>query len=69
MYYTAKVLLEFETDKGGIKKKTETFLVNDDSVTDAEAIVHTKFSDYKFGFEVKSVSQSNVIEVLYPTVQ
>jgi hypothetical protein len=63
MYYIAKVKLEFETDKGQLKKKTETYLVQAESVTDAEAIVHTKFSDWKYDFEVKSVSQSNIIDV------
>lgn len=63
MYYTAKVKLEFETDKGQTKKKTETYLVSAESVTDAEAIVHEKFKDYSFDFEVKSISQSNIIDV------
>jgi len=63
MYYTARVQMEFETDKGGIKKKTETYLVQAESVTDAEAIVHDKFKDFKLDFAVKSVSQSNIIDV------
>ena len=63
MYYTARVQMEFETDKGGIKKKTETYLVQAESVTDAEAIVHDKFKDFKLDFTVKSVSQSNIIDV------
>jgi len=56
MYYTATVKLEFETDKGHVKKKTEAYLVKAESVTDAEAIVHEKFKDYPQDFEVKSVS-------------
>ncbi len=64
MYYMARVQLEFETDKGGIKKKSETYLVKAESVTDAEAIVHEAFKDFKMEFEVKSVSQSRVIDVL-----
>jgi hypothetical protein len=63
MYYTATVKMEFETDKGQVKKKTETYLVNAESVTDAEAIVHDKFKDYPQDFEVKSVSQSRIIDV------
>jgi hypothetical protein len=63
MYYTAKVRLEFETDKGATKSKTETYLVKAESVTDAEAIVHEKFKTYPQDFEVKSVSQSNVVDV------
>ena len=63
MYYTATVKLQFETDKGHIKKKTESYLVKAESVTDAEAIVHEKFKDYPQEFEVKSVSQSRIIDV------
>ena len=63
MYYTATVKLEFETDKGHVKKKTESYLVKAESVTDAESIVHEKFKDYTMDFEVKSVSQSRIIDV------
>lgn len=63
MYYIATVKLEFETDKGHVKKKTESYLVKAESVTDAEAIVHEKFKDYTMDFEVKSVSQSRIIDV------
>jgi hypothetical protein len=63
MYYTARVQLEFETDKGGTKKKSETYLVKAESVTDAEAIIHEKFAGYTMGFEVKSVSASRIIDV------
>jgi len=64
MYYMARVQLEFENDNGQVKKKSETYLVNAESVTDAEAIVHAEFKDYNHEFEVKSISQSRVIDVL-----
>jgi hypothetical protein len=63
MYYTAKVQMEFETDKGHIKKKTETYLVKAESVTDAEAIVHEQFKNFPQEFEVKSVSASRIVDV------
>ena len=63
MYYTATVKLEFETDKGHVKKKTETYLVKAESVTDAEAIVHEQFKNFPQEFEVKSVSASRIIDV------
>jgi len=63
MYYTARVQMEFETDKGHVKKKSETYLVKAESVTDAEAIVHDKFKDYPNDFEVKAVSASRIIDV------
>ena len=63
MYYTARVQMEFETDKGKTRKKSETYLVKAESVTDAEAIVHEKFAGYKLPFEVKSVSASRIVDV------
>lgn len=63
MYYTAKVQMEFETDKGHVKKKTETYLVKAESVTDAEAIVHEQFKNFPQEFEVKSVSASRIVDV------
>jgi hypothetical protein len=63
MYYTARVQMEFENDKGSVKKKTETYLIKAESVTHAETIVHEKFKDYTFDFEVKSVTQSRIIDV------
>jgi hypothetical protein len=64
MYHIAKVGLEFETDNGKVKKKTETYVVSAESVTDAEAIVHEAFKDYKGFFEVKSVSQTKIVDIL-----
>jgi hypothetical protein len=64
MYYIVKVKLEFETDKGQIKKKTETYLVKAESVTDAEVIINEDFKSYPQEFEVKSVTQSSIIDVL-----
>lgn len=63
MYYTARVALHFDDAKGRPKKKTETYLVKAESVTDAEAIVNEKFKDYTQEFEVKSVSQSQIVDV------
>lgn len=63
MYYTARVQMQYETDKGHVKKKSETYLVKAESVTDAETIVHEKFKDYPQEFEVKAVSQSRIMDV------
>jgi len=65
MYYTARVQMEFQTDKGHVKKKTETYLVKALSVTEAEAIVNDKFKNSTFEFEVKSVSASRICDVFY----
>ena len=64
MYYTARVVVEFETDNGKIKKVSETYLVEASSVTHAESIVHREFSKEQRDFEVKSVSQTKIVEIL-----
>jgi len=64
MYYNVKVKLSYEDDKGRVKSKTEAYLVKAESVTDAEVIVNEEFRSYPNEFEVKSVTQSNVIDVL-----
>jgi hypothetical protein len=64
MYYNVKVKLSYEDDKGRVKSKTEAYLVKAESVTDAEVIVNEEFKSYPNEFEVKSVTQSNVIDVL-----
>lgn len=63
MYYTVRVSMQFETADGKTKKKSETYLVKAESVTDAEATVVEKFNDYPNEFEVKSVSQSRIVDV------
>jgi hypothetical protein len=65
MYYTAKVVVEFETDNGKTKKVSETYLVEASSVTHAESIVHREFSKEQRDFEVKSVTQSRYIDVFF----
>jgi hypothetical protein len=67
MYYNVKVKLSYEDDKGRVKSKTEAYLVKAESVTDAEVIVNEEFKSYPNEFEVKSVTQSNVIDVLSAT--
>lgn len=64
MYYTARLQVSFENDKGQTKKRTEQYLVNAESVTEVESIVNTEFRNYKHDFEVKSISESRVIDVL-----
>lgn len=63
MYYTARVQVITEDEKGRQKKKSEYYLVEAESVTEAEAIVNEKFDNCPLEFEVKSVSQSHIIDV------
>jgi hypothetical protein len=65
MFYTAKVVVEFETDNGKTKKVSETYLVEASSVTHAESIVHREFAKEHRDFEVKSVNQSRYLDVFF----
>ncbi len=62
MYYNVKVQLQIDND-GKIKKVSENYLVQAESVTDAEAIVNEKMEGSTIEFEVKSVTASKVIDV------
>lgn len=64
MYYSAKVNIITVDSKGREKKQVEEYLVNAVSVTDAETKVHEQFKNTSIDFEVKSVSQTRIIEVL-----
>jgi len=64
MFYNAKLKVSIEDDKGRIRKQTWVYLVDAVSITDAEAIVTERMKDSMFDWEVKSVSETNFIEVL-----
>ncbi len=64
MFYNAKVKVSIEDDKGRIRKQTWVYLVDAVSITDVEAIVTERMKDSAFDWEVKSVSETNVLEVL-----
>lgn len=64
MYYKAIVTIKTMDQKGREKKQNEEYLVSAVSVTDAEVKVHNQFKNTTVDFEVKSVSQTRIIEVL-----
>jgi hypothetical protein len=66
-YYTARVqwVDVVDTPKGQKEKKvTESYLVDAMSVTEAEAKVVKDFEGYSFDFEVKGVTQSNIVKII-----
>jgi|TARA_R100000479_G_scaffold169534_1_gene111353 hypothetical protein len=63
-FYSVKVTVEHETDKGKIKKLTEQYLVNAVSVTDAEVKINEDFENYPNDWEVKSVVATKIIKVI-----
>ena len=62
-YYTAKVRIAVDTQKG-VKRVTEMYLVNAQSVTHAEALVTKDFEGSGVDFEVKGVTNSKIIKVI-----
>ncbi len=64
MYYIAKVKVKQEDDKGKIKKATEVFLVDAESVTEVEVIVTKEYFGVNFDWELMSVSETKVVKVL-----
>jgi hypothetical protein len=66
MYYTVSVKVRFEDDKGKVKTKTERYLVDAMSVTEAEARVVSFMKGSMQEFEISSASQSRIIDVIHP---
>jgi len=64
MYQEVKVEFEVDNGNGKIKKKAEIYLVDALSVTEAEARVVEHFKDSVTPFEVKSVRQSRVVDII-----
>ena len=62
-YYTAKVRIAVDSPKG-VKRVTEMYLVNANSVTHAEAMVTKDFEGSGVDFEVKAESNSKIIKVI-----
>ena len=62
-YYTAKVRISVDSAKG-VKRVTEMYLVNAQSVTHAEALVTKDFEGSGVDFEVKGVTNSKIIKVI-----
>ncbi len=65
-YYSVKIQIRLEDENGKIKKKSESYLVNAVSVTDAEAKTVADFTKDapSFEWEVMSVSETKIVKVL-----
>ena len=64
-YFQVKVEFRVEDDKGKIKKQNVLYLVDAQSVTEAEARTVKYLTDQgEDEFEVKSASASKILEVL-----
>jgi hypothetical protein len=64
-YFSVNTEFTTESDNGKLKKQTLTYLVDAQSVTEAEARVVKYLSDRgEFQFEVKSATSSKIVEVI-----
>ena len=63
-YYKVKVKIEYEDDKGKVKKMTEEYLIHATCVTDAEAKIHKELEAEKMDWETTSVSITKILKVI-----
>jgi hypothetical protein len=66
MYHSVSVKVRFEDDKGKTKTKTEKYLVDAMSVTEAEARVTSYMKGAQVEFEISSASQSRIVDAITP---
>jgi hypothetical protein len=63
-YYLVKVQETHEDDRGKIKNVTQQYLAYAVSVTDAEAKTYKLYEGSSVPFEVKSVTETKILEVI-----
>lgn len=63
-FYSVKVQFIITDDKGKDKKVTEQYLCQAVSVTDAEVITTTEFTNTVSDFKVIGVTETKIIDVL-----
>jgi deoxyribodipyrimidine photolyase len=63
-YYNVKVSVSIESDTGKVKKNTEQYLVEAESVTEAEAKMYKDFEGYSGDWEVTSTVKTKIIKVV-----
>jgi len=63
-YYIAKVKVVVSDTNGKPKKSIEQYLVNAVSITDAESKVHSELADCPMDFEVSSIAETKILQVI-----
>ncbi len=63
-YYIAKVKVVISDNNNKPKKTIEQYLVNAVSITDAESKVQSELSDCPMDFEVSSISETKILQVI-----
>lgn len=64
VYHTVSAKVKYEDDKGKIKTRTERYLVDAMSVTEAEARVVDYLGKFQNDYEIVSASQSKILHVI-----
>lgn len=63
-YYKCRVMFEVVLDNGKVKKQNREYIVSAVSVTDAEAKIHGFLKTATEPFEVKTVSETKIVDVI-----
>ena len=63
-FYSAKVQFEVTNENGKVKKHNRNYVVNAVSVTDAEVQVNKYLGNSTEPFEVKTVSESKIVDYI-----
>jgi len=63
-YYIATVKVQDENERGRITNTNETYCVEAETVTEAEAKGVKEFEGYQLDYHVKSVKESKIIKIL-----
>ena len=59
-----RIEVEPENDRGKTKFVKEDYLINAETVTDAETKMHEYFRDSSFKFEVSKVVETRIVEYI-----
>jgi hypothetical protein len=63
-YFLVKVQEKHEDENGKIKNQTVQYLADSESVTEVEAKVYKLYEGSTVPFEVKSVSETRICEII-----
>jgi hypothetical protein len=63
-YYLAKVQFEITNDNGKVRNHSRNYMVNAVSITDAEVQVTKHLSASVEPFEVKTISESKIVDYI-----
>ena len=63
-YWTGKVVIKTEDERGKVKKTTEQFLIDAESATEAEVKIYKEYEGWNGEFEIMGVNKSHIIKIL-----